>query len=496
VPSGGTLLDLIEPTNRIALTKDMRHWTYEAIRIGAERVAVGLVAAGVGPGDRVVLHLGNGPEILISYLACFRIGAIAAPMNLRYKTLELEAQLMRLRPAAYVGDTAHYRLVKDLPHATLDRAMRFVVGEVQDDVAQPWEALKDHGGAVGLAAPDPDGVAVLLSTSGTTGRSKFVAHSQATLLRATEFWRLHGMEAGDVLALFLPMVHVSGLFSSMLCLFNDIAMALSDPANPDGVLDSVQMARCTHLFTFPAVAVSLIQRQRARPRDVSSLRSCIAAGDVCPDAVQRDFPVTFGLPLHTAWASTEGLGCLLSAGRPGRNRTAPGVEVKLVDTRGNPVPAGAPGEALMQGPNVALGYWEGPSQLRRFPDGWYPTGDMMRQEQDGSYSFVSRLKDLIIRGGSNISPVEVEQVLLTHPDVAEAGVVGVPDAVLGQRVAALLRLRAGVPDSRLADIVPEIAYALADYKLPEIVKAVESLPRNALGKVERHLLLDLATRPD
>jgi acyl-coenzyme A synthetase/AMP-(fatty) acid ligase len=229
---------------------------------------------------------------------------------------------------------------------------------------------------------------------------------------------------------------------------------------------------------------------------VSSLRSCIAAGDVCPDAVQRDFPVTFGLPLHTAWASTEGLGCLLSAGRPGRNRTAPGVEVKLVDTRGNPVPAGAPGEALMQGPNVALGYWEGPSQLRRFPDGWYPTGDMMRQEQDGSYSFVSRLKDLIIRGGSNISPVEVEQVLLTHPDVAEAGVVGVPDAVLGQRVAALLRLRAGVPDSRLADIVPEIAYALADYKLPEIVKAVESLPRNALGKVERHLLLDLATRPD
>ncbi|ANN79063.1 class I adenylate-forming enzyme family protein [Bordetella flabilis] len=495
LPPGGTLLDLVKPSDRTALTKDMRHWTCEAICIGAERVAAGLLAAGVRPGDRVVLHLGNGPEILISYLACFRIGAIAAPMNLRYKTLELEAQLMRLRPAAYIGDATHYRLVKDFPHATLDRAMRFVVGEVQDDLAHPWEALKDQGGTVRLPAPDPDGVAVLLSTSGTTGRSKFVAHSQSTLLQATERWKLHGMDPGDVLALFLPMVHVSGLFSSMLCLFNDIAMALSDPANPDGILDTVEMARCTHLFTFPAVAVSLIQRQRARPRDVSSLRCCITAGDVCPDAVQRDFPATFGLPLRTTWASTEGLGCLIGATQPGPGRTAPGVEIKLVDTQGNTVPAGAPGEAIMRGANVALGYWEGPSQLRRFPDGWYPTGDMMRQEEDGSFSFVSRIKDLIIRGGSNISPVEVEQVLLTHPDVAEAGVVGAPDEVLGQRVAALLRLRAGVPASRLADIVPEIAYALADYKLPEVVRAVASLPRNALGKVERHLLLDLATRP-
>ena len=163
-----------------------------------------------------------------------------------------------------------------------------------------------------------------------------------------------------------------------------------------------------------------------------------------------------------------------------------GAQIRLIDDRGAPVPRGHVGELILRGPNVTIGYWNGPGQIDGLgKDGWYHTGDLMRQDEKGDLWFVSRKKDLIIRGGSNIAPAEVERVLAAHPAVRDAGVVGVPDAVLGQRVAGFVTLANGAESVIPGEILADISGQLADYKLPESLRIIDEMPRNALGKIDR-----------
>jgi long-chain acyl-CoA synthetase len=150
---------------------------------------------------------------------------------------------------------------------------------------------------------------------------------------------------------------------------------------------------------------------------------------------------------------------------------------------------GTPGQAFMRGPHVALGYWKGPGHWDAFPDGWFPTGDLMQEEDDGHFRFITRVKDLIVRAGSNISPVEVEQILAAHPAVRDAGVVGAPDRLLGQKVVGFVQLADGQRVDQLQQILQDISSQLADYKLPEELQSVPEIPRNSLGKIDRARLL-------
>jgi acyl-CoA synthetase (AMP-forming)/AMP-acid ligase II len=209
--------------------------------------------------------------------------------------------------------------------------------------------------------------------------------------------------------------------------------------------------------------------------------------------LQHAFPQVFGIALHSFWASTETGAALAYGLQPGPvSRRTPDVVVRLVGDGGAPVPRGDIGELQIRGACVTPGYWAGPGRIEDATiDGWFPTGDMMRQGDGDDLWFASRKKDLIIRGGSNISPIEVESVLLSHPAVRGAAVVGVPDAVLGQRVAALVELRGDPRRSMLDDILASTRAQLADYKVPERLKVVGEIPRNALGKIERKLLPEM-----
>jgi acyl-CoA synthetase (AMP-forming)/AMP-acid ligase II len=217
--------------------------------------------------------------------------------------------------------------------------------------------------------------------------------------------------------------------------------------------------------------------------------------DICPIQLQVDFEATFGAPLRNVWGATEAFGPLRPGLQPGPvSRIAPGAQVRLVDDEGREAPRGEVGEFLVRGQCVTVGYWVGPDRIEDATrDGWYLSGDLMRQGEGDELWFVGRKKDIIIRGGSNISPADVERVLLSHPLVQDAAVFGVPDPVLGQRVAAVVQLSSGAGNPALGAILKDTKLQLADYKAPERLWAVDAVPRNPLGKVDRRPAAAAAT---
>jgi long-chain acyl-CoA synthetase len=290
------------------------------------------------------------------------------------------------------------------------------------------------------------------------------------------------------------MVHASGCFTMLACIWLGVPFVLFERFDPGTVLDGIESQRCTWIVGLPFMFSALLRGQQARARKVDSLRTCLVGGDVCPPQLQEQFGSVFGVPLRTVWAATEATGSLTYGLEPGPvSRVLNGAEVRLVDDGRVPVPVGELGEMILRGPNVSIGYWAGPGLMEGTPeDGWFYTGDVMRQDGKGNLWFVSRKKHLIVRGGSNISPVEVEQVLTSHPAVRDAAVVGVPDPELGERVAGFIQLVSTNPQNiNLKNIRSYLSERLADYKIPEKLTIVSEIPRNALGKVDRNALSSL-----
>jgi long-chain acyl-CoA synthetase len=267
----------------------------------------------------------------------------------------------------------------------------------------------------------------------------------------------------------------------------------------DTVLDCIERHRCTTYIGFPAHYAALLESQRARPRDLESLRICFTGADACPIDLQEHVTSTFGAPLYNIWAATEVFGNLTFGLRQGPVVRVPkDAQIRLVDENGVDVADGEIGELLIRGANVFAGYWNDPQATEEsMKGGWYHTGDLMRLGEKDELWFVSRKKDIIIRGGTNISPVEVEQALVaSHPAVEEAAVVGVPDAVLGQRVFGFVKLAKRATDTIVSEILRNVATRLASYKIPERLEILDELPRNALSKVDRNMLQAMAATID
>jgi long-chain acyl-CoA synthetase len=476
--------------NGTAFIHDDVVWTYRDLLIGAEQLSRAFLARGVRPGDRVVLHMPNSPEMAVSVYACFRIGAIACPTNLRFKTAELRDVFQRLQPALYLGDEQLYSYVETIEPGILAEDKRFVMGTSSAyKGARPWSALLAGAASAGPLPPesDNDAPAILLTTSGTTGAPKFVTHTPATLSALANAFADTDLESAQIVLNACPMVHGSGLFTFLLSVSSGAPMVMVERFDPDAVLDRIESHGCTWMLGLPFMYDALLERQRMQPRKVGSLRHCRCGGDVCSTQLQVEFEAAFGAPLRNMWAATEVVGALREGLQPGPvTRIAPGAQIRLVDDEGRDVPRGEVGEFLVRGPYVTVGYWVAPDRIDAATrDGWYHSGDLMRQGEGDELWFVGRKKDLIIRGGSNISPVEVERVLLSHPLVREAVVFGIPDPVLGQRVAAVVQLSRGAGTAALGAILKDTKRQLADYKAPERLWAVDAVPRGPLGKVDR-----------
>jgi long-chain acyl-CoA synthetase len=477
-------------------------WTYQRLATEAEQLARGLAARGIGPGDRVALHLLNRPEMIVAYYACFQLGAIAAPLRTAFKFAELAPLLQRLKPALYIGEMGLYENVAPVDASILAPGKRFVVdGSFEDHGLQPWRALFDGASderlSVSPASYEP---AVLINTSGTTGQPKFVVHTPSTLAESLDLVVRHwGFSSDDVMIEPLPMAHMSGLISFLAYIQAGLPFVLLEGFDADTVLDVIERHRCTICIGFPAQYAALLESQWTRPRDLTSLRFCLTGADVCPIDVQERVRAMFGAPLYNIWAATEVVGSLTFGLQCGQvARMVKDARIRLVDDNGIDVAHGEAGELLIRGANVFAGYWNDPqATAESLRGGWYHTGDLMRRGEGDDLWFLSRKKDIIIRGGTNISPAEVEQALVAcHPAVEQAGVAGVPDAVYGQRVFGFVTLAEGTGDTVRSEILRRVATRLASYKVPEQLEVLDELPRNALSKVDRNMLQAMACRID
>ncbi|MER7948728.1 long-chain fatty acid--CoA ligase [Streptomyces sp. NPDC096079] len=468
---------------RPALRLGERVITYGELDERTARAAALLRSEGVRPGDRVALMLPNVPEFVVLYYGALRAGAVVVPMNPLLKTRETEFHLT---------DSGAVRLF-EWHQAPGEGAQGAVAAGVPHTAVEPGafaSELAEHEPLREVADTDGEDMAVLLYTSGTTGRPKGAVLTHAGLRHNTEVNSVHiqEMRPDDVVVGCLPLFHIFGQICTMSAAVRSGASLVLVPRfEPGAVLDAVARERATVFEGVPTMYAALLQHPS--DADVSTLRMCISGGASLPVEILHGFERRFGCSVLEGFGMSE-TSPVVTFNHPDRPRKAGSigtpirdVEVRLLDDEGRDVAPGEIGELAVRGPNVMKGYWNRPEETAAaIPDGWLRSGDLARADEDGYLYVVDRKKDMIIRGGYNVYPREIEEVLHEHPAVALAAVVGFPHPELGEEVAAAVVLRPGAratPEELRAYVKERVAA----YKYPRRVWLSEGLPLGPSGKI-------------
>jgi long-chain acyl-CoA synthetase len=454
--------------------------TYAELDSEAQRLARRLIACGTRPGDRVALHMHNGAEIAIAYFACFLAGAIAVPINARMTGAEIGYMLEHSGSSIYLGQS----------NVALEEISSRVPGIRQLFLDHLKKDCFSVLSAIALPPVQEDDPAVILYTSGSTARPKGVVHSHRSLLNAARgLW----IEGDDVIMMVTSMVHSAALAMLLAGAAAGATSVVTEQFEADQALDAIAAYRATYMIGMPTMYRALTVAQAAQPRDITSMRLWLASGDAVPAALQRNFSRQIGLPLHEIFGATEtgviaaNWGCETKQfGSFGR--AAPGVDVAVIDTNGDPVSFGTEGEMVVRSPANMMGYWNDPiATTGALVNGWFNTGDLVSQDADGHLWFRGRKKEVIVRGGANVSPQEVEAICYQHGAVGEAGVIGAIDPIWGERVVAFISRQPGQAVTA-EELIAFVARRLAAYKVPKEVIFLEHIPKNAAGKVNRRAL--------
>ncbi|WP_214369385.1 class I adenylate-forming enzyme family protein [Pseudonocardia sp. H11422] len=449
----------------------------------ADRVrvaAAALQARGIGTGDVVAVVLPNRVEFVVALFAAWRLGAAVTPVNPALTGAEARYQIEDSRAAVVIGDGA-------------------VSSVVTMDVAE----LNAGPGPVGLppAPTDADALALLIYTSGTTGRPKGVMldHANLSAMCAMAIAAV-GLGPADHSLLILPLFHVNGIVVSVLSpLLAGGRTTIAGRFHPAAFFPVVERVRPTYFSAVPAIYAMLATLPDDVVPDLSSLRIAVCGAAPMPAELIERFERRFGVAIVEGYGLSEGtcastINPVDGVRKPGTVGLAlPGQEVAIMDATGALVTDGSPGEVVVRGPNVMRGYLNRPEETARtVVDGWLHTGDVGRFDADGYLVLVDRIKDMIIRGGENIYPKEIETVLHGHPAVLEAAVVGAADPVLGEVPVAFVTLNPNTTTTP-AELHEHCRASLSRYKLPADILTVPDLPRNPVGKVDKlRLRADLA----
>lgn len=481
--------------------------TYAEINDLSNRLAAGLRARGIGRGDVVSFQLPNWWEFSILHLACLKLGAISNPLMVIFRERELRFMLglaeskLLVVPESFRG--FDYAAMAGNLRAYLPKlAHFFVVGrEGADGFTSLLEQPAPDAAFTPAHGPGPDDVIQLLYTSGTTGEPKGVMHSSNTMLSNLEhFAERLGLGVDDVIHMPSPLAHQLGFMYGIV-----LPIMLGGTAILQDIFSAPEMARQIRdeaaSFTMGATPFlnDLTEHVAATSQATPSLRVFVSAGAPIPRALVAKARQTLGAAIISAWGMSENGAVTTTRLDDGEEKATttdgcplPGIELRILDADGAPAPTGSEGQLQVRGCSNFIGYLKRPELNPSDPDGWFDTGDLARMDADGYIRIAGRSKDIIIRGGENIPVVEVEGLLFRHPAVAEVAIVGFPDARLGERACAFVRLREGASLS-----LPEVtAYLegqrMAKQYMPERLEIVAELPRTPSGKIQKFKLREVA----
>ena len=473
-------------------------WTWRDLDRASGNYAANLLALGIAPGDRVASLMPNCGATVIHYLACLKSGIVTTPLNYRYTAQEIDhalevsgatALLVHAERDAEIADS---KLVRSMPMGVIG------YGNNPNHRLSFAALLEQPPCNADLPAPAPADPAFILFTSGSTGAAKGVTHSFSSM-----GWIIASLvqscaaTSKDIVLLACSMAHIGALMDTFMGLA--VGAQVVNPRSFDGreLLRQMREHRPTMVAMLPAMLFGLTRNPDARREDFASLRLCIAGGDKVPAELEREFSSLTGLSINETYAMSEnGTSTVQPLGGPYKigsvGRPVAPYEVSIRDESGNELPVGMAGRFWIKSPCTMIGYWNSPDSTKVvFNDGWLDTGDVMKLDEDGYLWFCGRRKQVIIHDGSNITPQEVEDALLSHPALATAGVVGVPDLVHGENAHAFVTFKEGAvrldPDELIS-----FARLRVGYKAPKSIFVLDQIPLNPSGKVDRALLKKMA----
>jgi fatty-acyl-CoA synthase len=481
-----------------------RRWTYAELAADVDALALGLLELGVSKGERVGIWAPNCAEWTLTQYATAKIGAILVNINPAYRTSELEFVLnqsgSRLLVAAEKLKTSDYAgMIAEVRPRCPGLSDVVLLGSPE------WESLLEAGRGADRRALDHidldiDDPINIQYTSGTTGFPKGATLSHHNILNNGFFvGELCNYTEADRICIPVPFYHCFGMvMGNLAATSHGACMVIPSPTfDPAATLRAVQDERCTSLYGVPTMFIAELSVPDFADYDLSSLRTGIMAGSPCPVEVMKqviermsmtEVGICYGMtetsPVSTQTRADDSLDRRVST----VGRVGPHLEVKVIDlATGVTVPRGTPGELCTRGYSVMLGYWEQPDQTGEAVDSarWMHTGDLAVMDADGYLAITGRIKDMVIRGGENVYPREIEEFLYTHPDILDAQVIGVPDAKYGEELMAWVRLRPGVPALTAESLREFCTGKLAHYKIPRYVHIVDDFPMTVTGKVRK-----------
>ena len=478
----------------IETTAGERH-TYADVERETARYAGFLYAQGLQRGDRVAVQVEKSPQSLFLYLGCLRAGFVYLPLNSAYRPAELSYFLGDAEPAVMVSSPALYSEVVALTERQRLPAKVFTLDA--DGTGSLSAGLASASPYAEVAVAQPDDLAVIIYTSGTTGRSKgaMLTHRNLTS-NAKTLVRYWGFSADDILLHALPIFHVHGLFVANHCaLLSGAKILWHARFDPRAVI--ADLPRATVMMGVPTYYTRLLAEETFNRAGCAGVRLFISgSAPLLPDTF-RSFEARTGHSILERYGMSE-TGMIASNPLHGERRPGtvgfplPGVAVRVTDSADRSVAAAQTGGIQVRGENVFSGYWRNPEKTREefSADGWFRTGDVGVFDGDGYLSIVGRAKDLIITGGYNVYPKEIELAIDGLTGILESAVVGIPHPDYGEAVTAAVVLRSEAMALSESDVIAQLKAQLAGYKVPKRVYFVDALPRNAMGKVQKNLLRD------
>jgi fatty-acyl-CoA synthase len=483
-----------------------RRWTYRTFDDDVNALARGLLARGVAVGDRVGIWSPNCAEWTLLQFATAKVGAILVNINPAYRTHELSYVLnqsgVRMLVCATEFKTSDYRaMVAEVrPEAAALEDVCFIGTDdwaalVAAGDGQPADALSQR--MAGLAPDDPINIQY---TSGTTGFPKGATLSHRNILNNGYFTtELIAFSAEDRLCIPVPFYHCFAMVMGNLgCTSHGATMVIPAPGfDPGTTLRAIEDERCTGVYGVPTMFIAMQNHADFDARDLSSLRTGLMAGSPCPVEVMKrcvsdmhmsEVGIAYGMTETSPVSTQTRVDDDLERRTSTIGRVHPHVEIKVIDpASGETVPRGAPGEFCTRGYSVMLGYWEQPDKTDEAIDdeGWMHTGDLAVMRDDGYCAIVGRIKDMVIRGGENVYPREIEEFLYTHPDIEDVQVIGVPDEKYGEEICAWIRMRSGSAELDVDAVRAFCDGRLAHYKIPRDVMIVDEFPMTVTGKIRK-----------